>query len=658
MALRRSFQRASLALAAARLRGPTRRSQLLLSTLSKAPEDKEQRQDASAKVQETEKDPFRNGFVLNRTDRTQPKAGDVKRLLSLYRPEKKPLAVSISALGVSTLITMCVPYGMGKVIDVVTAGAAAPVPLPTVVTLLGGLFAAGSIANVIRVDTSNMIGERITNRLRQDTYASILRQELGFFDASRTGELLNRLSADTTLIGKVLSDNVAGGLRSTGQALGSITMIFVTCPKLAMVMLSVVPPIALGAVSYGRYVKKLTTKVQTQLSQATEVAEEKLGNIRVVRWFAKEPHEVEAHRGKVDQVLALARKRSLASATFFGGVDFGVKMSMLGVLGYGGQMVVDGVLTSGDLTSFLLYTLYVGFSFAGLSSFYAELMKGIGASSRVFELLHRQPKIRVPEGGWAPLPVPFTGHIQFKDVAFAYPTRPDSEVFRGLNLEVLPNETLALVGPSGCGKSSVTSLLARFYDLDGVGCGGKITLDGTDISTLNPADLRSLMGAVPQEPPLFACSIRDNIAYGCSEGDEATLEDVIRAAKTANAHDFIMSFPDGYDTIVGERGQALSGGQKQRVAIARALVKRPKILILDEATSALDPESERLVQDAVDRAKQGRTVILVAHRLSTIKSADRIAVISDGRVVEQGTFNELASREGSTFKQVVLNGQN
>ncbi|RLN66107.1 hypothetical protein BBJ28_00017580, partial [Nothophytophthora sp. Chile5] len=398
-------------------------------------------------------------------------------------------------------------------------------------------------------------------------------------------------------------------------------------------------------------------KVQTQLSEATEVAEEKLGNIRVVRWFAKEPYEVANHGRKVDEVLTLARKRSLASATFFGGVDLSVKMSMLGVMGYGGQMVVDGLLTSGELTSFLLYTLYVGLSFAGMSSFYAELMKGLGASSRVFELLSREPKIRMPETGWMSLPTPFTGHIQFQDVAFSYPTRPESQIFQGLNLEVKPNETLALVGPSGCGKSSVTALLARFYELDGVGCGGEILLDGVDISALNPADLRGLMGVVPQEPPLFACSIRDNIAYGCATGQEPTLEDVIHAAKTANAHDFIQSFPEGYDTIVGERGQALSGGQKQRVAIARALVKHPKILILDEATSALDPESERLVQDAVDRAKQGRTVILVAHRLSTIKSADRIAVISDGRVVEQGTFSQLAAREDSTFSQVVLHGQ-
>ncbi|CAI5717206.1 unnamed protein product [Hyaloperonospora brassicae] len=583
----------------------------------------------------------------------------VQKLLSLYHPEKKPLVISISALGVSTFITMCVPHGMGKVIDVVTAGTAAAMPLSTVMMLLGSLFAAGSIANVIRVDTSNMIGERITNRLRRDTYASILRQELGFFDASRTGELLNRLSSDTTLIGKVLSDNTASGLRSAGQALGSITMIFVTCPQLAMVMLSVVPPIALGAVSYGRYVKKLTKEVQTQLSEATEVAEEKLSNIRVVRWFAKEPHEVQAYGKKVDGALALARKRSLASATFFGGVDFGVKMSMVGVLGYGGQMVVEGSLTSGELTSFLLYTLYVGFSVAGMSSFYAESMKGIGASSRVFELLQREPNILIPEGGWSPIPNPLHGHIQFQDVEFAYPARPDSKIFRGLNLEVLPDETLALVGGSGCGKSSLMSLLARFYELNGPGGGGRITLDGVDISTLNPTKLRGLMGSVPQEPPLFACSVRDNIAYGCCGKEEVVpFEDIVHAAKVANAHNFIMSFPDGYDTIVGERGQALSGGQKQRVAIARALVKRPRILILDEATSALDIESEKLVQDAVHRAKQGRTVILVAHRLSTIKSADRIAVISDGRIVEQGTFTQLAARADSTFNQVILKGQN
>lgn len=425
--------------APARIRAP------LFSTL--ASQEKSKEEDAPAKAAPKER------------------GRELRRLMALYKPEKKPLALSISALTVSTFITMCVPFGMGKVIDVVTA--ADPVmALPTVVGALGGLFLAGSVANIVRVDTSNMIGERIATRLRQDTYASILSQDLAFFDGARTGELVNRLSADTTLIGKVLSDNVASGLRSGGQAIGSVSMIFYTCPQLALVMLGIVPPVAIGAMAYGRFVKRLTTKVQTQLSVATEVAEEKLANMRVVRWFAQENREESVHQSKMDAVLALARKRSLASATFFGGVDLSVKMSMLAVLGYGGQMVSDGLLTSGELTSFLLYTLYVGFSFAGMSSFYSEMMKAMGASTRVFELLERTPRIRSLDH-WTPLPDPLTGHIQFENVSFRYPTRPDAEIFRDLNLDIKPNETIALVGPSGCGKSSITTLLARFYELDG-----------------------------------------------------------------------------------------------------------------------------------------------------------------------------------------------
>ncbi|DBA04329.1 TPA: hypothetical protein N0F65_002091 [Lagenidium giganteum] len=283
--------------------------------------------------------------VRSRADaEVEDKFGEIKRLMNLYKPEKKPLMVSMTALALSTTITMCVPFGMGKIIDVVTSVDGAT-QLPYVTGALGGLFVLGSIANFIRVDTTNMIGERITNRLRQQTYESIMKQDLGFFDSSRTGELINRLSADTTLIGKVLSDNVSQGLRSSAQAIGSVSMLFVTCPKLGMVMLAIVPPLALGGVSYGRFVKKLTTQVQKKLSEATELAEEKLGNIRIVRWFAKEEHEIDQHNKKVDEVLSLARQRSLASATFFGGVDFSVKMSMLAVLGYGGQMVADGIIT-------------------------------------------------------------------------------------------------------------------------------------------------------------------------------------------------------------------------------------------------------------------------------------------------------------------------
>ncbi|CAK4693389.1 unnamed protein product [Aphanomyces euteiches] len=541
---------------------------------------------------------------------------------------------------------------MGRIIDVVTQPNGMD-QLPVVVTTLGGLFVVGAAANIIRVNMMNMIGERIANRLRQDTYASILKQDMTFFDKTKTGELLNRLSADTSIVGTVLSDNVSAGFRSVGQGIGSVSMLFITCPKLGMIMLAVVPPIAIGAVSYGRFVKKLTAEVQTKLSEATDLAEERLNNIRVVRWFAKESFETEAYAEKIRGILSLAQKRSLASATFFGSVDLSAKMSMLGVLGFGGSMVADGVLTVGELSSFLMYTFYVGVSFAGLSSFYSEIMKGLGASQRVFELIARTPEVIPPV---ASIPESLKGAITFENVSFRYPGRPEAVIFDGLSLTVNPNQTLAIVGPSGGGKSTVMALLARFYELNADGSEGRIFIDGVDIAKVDPLALRGLIGTVSQEPPLFGATIAENIAYGLTPGEEVTREDIIAAAKQANAHDFIMALPDQYETHVGSKGLSLSGGQKQRVAIARALVKNPRILLLDEATSALDHESERLVQDAIDRAKMDRTVILISHRLSSIKSADRIAVIADGRVVEKGTFAELAQHHDSVFSQVVLSG--
>ncbi|RHY96504.1 hypothetical protein DYB37_007187 [Aphanomyces astaci] len=575
------------------------------------------------------------------------KASDFKRLMALYKPEKRNLAISMTALGLSTAITMCLPYGMGRILDVVTQPDGLD-QLPVVITALGGLFVVGAATNVVRVNVMNMIGERIANKLRQDTYASILQQDMTFFDKTKTGELLNRLSADTALVGTVLSDNVSGGFRSVGQAVGSISMMFFTCPKLSLIMLAVVPPLALGAVSYGRFVKKLTAQVQSQLSEATDLAEERLNNIRVVRWFAKETFETNAHLEKIQGILGLAQKRSMASATFFGAVDLSVKMSMLGVLGYGGTMVAQHALSVGELGSFLMYTLYVGVSFAGMSSFYT-------GTQRVFDLIERSPQV-IPT---PPTPLSlssFKGDISFENVRFRYPGRPDAAIFDGLTLQVPPNQTLAIVGPSGGGKSTVLTLLARFYELQGDHCGGAIYIDGVNIVDLDPLALRSLIGTVSQEPPLFGATIAQNIAYGVTPGSSVTQAEIEAAAKQANAHDFIMALPDKYETHVGTKGLTLSGGQKQRVAIARALVKNPRILLLDEATSALDHESERLVQDAIDKAKANRTVILVSHRLSSIKSADRIAVVAEGRVVEQGTFAELAMHPDSVFTQVVLAG--
>ncbi|CCI50217.1 unnamed protein product [Albugo candida] len=548
---------------------------------------------------------------------------------------------------------MCVPFGIGKVMDLAAVNDI--MQIPYVLGGLGCIFAAGSIANILRVHTSNMIGERITNRLRQDTFQSIVKQDLGFFDAAKTGELINRLSADTTLVGTLLSDNMSQGFRSMGQAVGSISMLFVTCPKLGLIMLITVPPLALAGVSYGRFVKSLTSNVQKKLSDATASAEDCFTNVSVVKWFAKEHHEIQKYESRLCDALSLSCKRSKASAAFFGGVDLSVKMSTLAVLGYGGHMVANGLLTTGELTSFMMYTIYVGFSFAGLSQFYSNLTNGIGASTRLFELKHRQPNISALTGTNT-LPHPLHGRIKFQDVCFRYPTRPDSQILVNLNLDVCSNESVALVGPSGCGKSTIVALLARFYELDSDRCSGKITLDGIDIATLPIDELRGIIGAVPQEPPLFACSIRENIAYGHQQ--TPTFEDIVQAAKQANAHEFIMTFHQGYDTLVSERGQSLSGGQKQRLAIARALIKNPKILILDEATSALDQESERYVQETLNKVKKGRTVILIAHRHSTIQSADRIAVISNHTIAEEGTYQEIAANAQSLFRQIVAIDRN
>ncbi|RLO08086.1 hypothetical protein DYB28_013208 [Aphanomyces astaci] len=311
-------------------------------------------------------------------------------------------------------------------------------------------------------------------------------------------------------------------------------------------------------------------------------------------------------------------------------------------------MVAQHALSVGELGSFLMYTLYVGVSFAGMSSFYT-------GTQRVFDLIERSPQV-IPT---PPTPLSlssFKGDISFENVRFRYPGRPDAAIFDGLTLKVPPNQTLAIVGPSGGGKSTVLTLLARFYELQGDHCGGAIYIDGVNIVDLDPLALRSLIGTVSQEPPLFGATIAQNIAYGVTPGSSVTQAEIEAAAKQANAHDFIMALPDKYETHVGTKGLTLSGGQKQRVAIARALVKNPRILLLDEATSALVHESERLVQDAIDKAKANRTVILVSHRLSSIKSADRIAVVAEGRVVEQGTFAELAMHPDSVFTQVVLAG--
>jgi len=565
------------------------------------------------------------------------------KLLGLAKPELKPLLGGISLLGISSVITMSIPYSMGRIIDLVTSQSADNTMLLNIGLGLSALFAVGSAANFGRVYLMRTSAERIIARVRRNLFQSIVSQEIEFFDKNRTGELISRLSSDTTVVGKSLTSNISDGLRSLASGLVGSGMMLYISPKLTLIMLSIIPPISLGAVFYGRYIKNLSRKTQDALSNATKVAEERLANIRTIRAFAQESNEVDRYSNEVNYVLQLAKKDALASATFYSGVGMGGNLMVISVLLIGGSMVMSNAISIGELTSFLLYTGFAGASVSGLSGFYSEIQKGIGATYRIFDLLDKKPTIPL-EGGQ--ILSRLEGRIEFKNVDFAYPNRNEIKVFKNFNLTVLPGTAVAVVGESGSGKSTVASLLLRYYDP----LKGQIAIDGVDIQDLDPKWLRSQIGIVSQEPTLFAATIFDNIAYGKIN---ATPEEVKRAAEKANAHKFIESFPQGYDTYVGERGVALSGGQKQRIAIARAILKNPKILILDEATSALDSESEQLVQEALEGLMSGRTVITIAHRLSTIKASNYIAVLSNGAIMEFDNHHNLLALDNGIFRRLM-----
>ncbi|VDI62092.1 ATP-binding cassette, subfamily B (MDR/TAP), member 10 [Mytilus galloprovincialis] len=571
---------------------------------------------------------------------------------------------------------MAVPFCIGKVIDIIYSPSEQEKmkeKLTTFCQIMVGVFIVGAVANFGRVYLMSVSGNRIINRLRQTLFSSIMRQEMGFFDKTKTGELVNRLSADTTLVGQSVTQNISDGLRAVAQATGGVGMMMYVSPKLTGIALLIVPPVSIMARYYGRFLRAITKDVQDSLANTTQIAEEKISNIRTVRAFGHETTEEDRYNTGIKHVLDLTYKEALMRAMFFGSVGLAGNCVVLSVFYYGGTMMTESQISVGDLSAFLLYAAYIGVSLGGMTSFYSEMMKGLGASTRLWELTDRTLLYQymvdiiqvviitgryhpggIPGGGGYPggglIPTsPVIGNIEFNDVRFIYPSRDDVVIFDKLSLLVPSGSITAVVGPSGSGKSTVGSLLLRYYDPSQ----GSVTLDGEDIKKIDPTWLRGQIGTVSQEPVLFSCSVRDNIAYGSQDPTTVTDEEIYEAAKKANAYHFINSFPDKFNTLVGERGQTLSGGQRQRVAIARAILKNPKILILDEATSALDAESEYLVHEALERLMVGRTVITIAHRLSTIKSADQIAVIDHGHVSEIGSYSQLMDIPDGLFRKLV-----
>ncbi|XP_041698285.1 mitochondrial potassium channel ATP-binding subunit [Coregonus clupeaformis] len=498
---------------------------------------------------------------------------------------------------------------------------------------LQGLLTTGYIILLSRV------GERVAADMRKTLFQSLLRQDVAFFDANKTGMLVNRLTADIQEFKSSFKLVVSQGLRSVTQTVGCFVSLYVISPKLTGMTVVILPCLVGAGALIGSLLRRLSRLAQEQVSKATGVAEEALGNVRTVKAFAMEEREMQLYAWEVDKSCEMNESLGSGIAVFQGMSNIVLNCIVLGTIFAGGSLMAGDEMSPGDLMSFLVASQTVQRSLASISILFGQMVRGLSSGARVFEYLSLEPTIPLSGGGRIPYKS-LTGRVDFMNITFSYPTRPGQQILKNFNLIIPPCKTVAIVGESGGGKSTVASLLERFYDPSS----GVIMLDGLDIRTLDPSWLRGqVIGFINQEPVLFGSSVMENIRFGKPEATDA---EVINAAKQANAHRFITGFPDGYNTVVGERGVTMSGGQKQRIAIARALIKNPSILVLDEATSALDAESERVVQEALDRATTGRTVLIIAHRLSTIQRADLICVMSNGRIVEAGTHTELLSKGG------------
>ncbi|KAF8310188.1 hypothetical protein DL93DRAFT_2230451 [Clavulina sp. PMI_390] len=580
----------------------------------------------------------------------QNSAGSIKKLFGLAWPERRPLMLAIGLLTISSSVSMSVPFTIGKLIDYFSSNNPQLFMGLTPAMALGGLlgvFTIGALANAGRVILMRGAGFRIIARLRERTYASALKQEVELVEREPgVGDVMSRLSSDTYMVGESVTGNLSDGLRATIMATVGLGAMIYLSPKITLVMLSVVPPIALGSFFYGRYLKKLSNRTQEALGEMSQKAQETLSALRTVQAFNAQEFETKRFVGKVNKVLDLGMKEAWASAVFFGSTGWAGNLTILTLLGYGGTLVSRGEISVGDLTSLLLYSAYVGSSLGMLSGFFSTIMRAVGASDRVFSLAER--KSAIPPAGGIPIPASAYktgGVIRFENVDFEYPTRKDLHVLRGFTLEIPVGGSTAIVGKSGSGKSSIQSLLLRMYDPTA----GRITFNGQDIREFNVDSWREIMSLVPQDPVLFEGTIASNIAYG---KPDTPREEIELAARQANC-DFIWDLKDGFDTKITRT--SLSGGQRQRIAIARALLKKPPLLCLDEATSALDAVSEMRVNSAIEKILESRTTtsLIVAHRLSTISRAERIVVLEDGRITEEGPYRELATRPGSRFRALM-----
>jgi subfamily B ATP-binding cassette protein MsbA len=548
------------------------------------------------------------------------------------------LALATLTLVLSALIGLAFPMVVRYLLDAAFIDKSRAV-LDRIAVGLVVLFTIQSLLNYAQTYLLSAVGERVVAGLRQELFGRLLMMPPGFFAERRTGELTSRLTTDIGLLQGVLSHQIAEFSRQMLALVGGIILLTLMQPRLTLTALAVVPLVVGSALFFGRRLRRMTTSVQDKVADATASAEEAFSQIRTVQSFVQEPAERRRYAERIGESVRAALVRAQIRGVFFGVLTFSTFVGIVIVLWQGGLLVLEGQLTPGELVQFLLYTITIAAAIGALASFFSSYQEAVGAAQRVFEILETEPAIKDPPAPVA-LPSPARGRVLFDKVSFRYsPDTSAAWTLQEIDLSCSPGEVIALVGPSGAGKTTLVSLLPRFWDPDR----GRILVDGVDIRSLRLAELRSAIAIVPQDPALFSGTIRENIAYA---RPGASMQDVEAAARAAHAHEFVERLPDRYETVVGERGIKLSGGQRQRVAIARAILKDPLILILDEATSSLDTESERLIEDALSRLLVGRTTLIIAHRLSTVRRADRLVVLDRGRIVEEGNHSELLELGG------------
>ena len=560
--------------------------------------------------------------------------GFLDRLKPRLRPYRTHLAVAGLLLVLAGTIGLAFPLVVRSLLDAAFIAGDGSLLNRIAIGLLG-LFAIQAVMNFGQSYLMASVSERVIAALRREVFTKLVHQTASFFAARRVGELSSRIASDAGLIQSILRFGIPELLRQGFFLIGAMVLITITNPRLTMVTLTAIPLAILVGWFFGKRVRKLTTGIQDTLAEAVGRAEQVFTQIRTVQSFTREGWEESRFGAVVDQTMEAGLRRGVARAALTGAVTFAAFGAIVVVIWEGGRLVLAGDLTAGTLVAFLLYAVTIAGSITSLAGFWSNLQEASGAAQRIFEILDEEIELPVRDTP-VELPRPVVGRVAFEGVRFRYGA-DQPRVLDGIDLELASGETVALVGTSGAGKTTLASLVPRFFDVEE----GRVTVDGLDVRDLDPKDLRSVIGLVPQEPMLFAGTVRENLLYG---RDGATEDEVIAAAKDAHAHEFISRFPDGYDQEIGERGVTLSGGQRQRMAIARVMLKRPNILILDEASSSLDAESERLVQDALEKLMKGRTTLVIAHRLSTVIGADRIVVLDQGRIEDVGSHAELLDR--------------